>query len=128
MSDFYVKRIIMPSGKSVEVVYFDISAKSSRPQANLHICTQCNSSNVYPIGWNEVNDEMWEIDSRCPDCEHQEKALHYHEDVEAWDALLNSNMDLLIDDLEFVQRSNMEEYIDGFTEALFSDHILPEDF
>lgn len=134
MGDFHIKKIILPSGKSVEIVYFH--AEETLPHeeemggtaVDLECCPECDSGLVYPVSWRETEDDCWEIELRCPNCEWAERGIFRHQDVERFDEVLNRGTDRLIDDLEQLTRANMEADIDRFVTALDDDLITPFDF
>jgi hypothetical protein len=131
MGDFHIKRIILPSGKSVEIVYFhaeDAAVEEDSGAANLESCPECASGLVYPVSWRETEGDCWEIELRCPNCEWEERGIYRHVDVERFDEVLNRGTDRLIDDLEHLTKANMEADIDRFVEALRTDAIMPMDF
>lgn len=130
MGDFHIKKIILPSGKSVEIVYFHADEAVTRTDGLIELenCPECNSDLVYPVTWRETEDECWEIDLRCPNCEWSERGIYHQTDVERFDDVLNGGTDQLIDDLEQLARTNMEEEIDRFVQALETDQIVPFDF
>lgn len=130
MGDFHIKKIILPSGKSVEIVYFHAEDALTEEEGtvNLEICPECNGGLVYPVSWRETEDDCWEIELRCPNCEWAERGIYRHTDVERFDEVLNRGTDRLIDDLEGLTRANMEADIDRFVDALNSDAITPFDF
>ena len=59
-----LRRIVLPSGKSIEVVRFH-DDQVARPQG-LHFCPKCNSDLVQPIAWGSVSPETWELVLHCP--------------------------------------------------------------
>ena len=130
MGDFHIKKIILPSGKSVEIVYFhaEDALTEEATEVNLEVCPDCNCGLVYPVSWRETEDDCWEIELRCPNCEWAERGIHRHTDVERFDEVLNRGTDRLIDDLESLTRANMEADIDRFVAALATDSIVPFDF
>jgi hypothetical protein len=130
MGDFHIKKIILPSGKSVEIVYFhaEDALLEDVGEVNLEICPECNCDLVYPVSWRETEDDCWEIELRCPNCEWAERGIWRHTDVERFDEVLNRGTDRLIDDLETLTKANMEADIDRFVRALDSDAIQPMDF
>jgi hypothetical protein len=126
-----VKRVALPSGKTIEVVYFHDPADETRsesPQLELHVCCECDSQLVYPVQWSEVDRESWEVTLRCPNCEWSHTGVFDQETVERFDEELDRGTDSLVDDLKRLIHANMEEEIDRFSQALIQDHILPEDF
>ena len=59
-----LKRIVLPSGKTIEVVYFpgvtdeateaqalEAAAAADAPAEDLHHCRECDSGLVYPVEW-----------------------------------------------------------------------------
>ena len=125
-----VKRVALPSGKTIEVVYFEEGAQpAEKPtRLELHICPDCDSGLVYPVHWIEVDRATWEVTLRCPNCEWSHTGVFEQETVERFDEELDRGTDQLVDDLKRLIYANMEEQIDRFCEALGNDHVLPEDF
>jgi hypothetical protein len=134
MGDFQVKKIILPSGKAVEIVYFhaepvvDTLPASAVSGRGLETCPDCASALVYPIDWHEAASGNWELELRCPECEWSDRAEYDQGTVERYDGVLNDATDQLIDSLETLTRENMEAEIDRFVRALSADHIVPFDF
>jgi hypothetical protein len=127
-----VKRVDLPSGKTIEVVYFqETLAPEPQPGTGpreLHVCPSCDSSLAYPVHWSEADQTRWEVTLRCPNCEWSETDVFDQETVERFDEELDRGTDQLVDDLKRLVYANMEEQIDRFCEALANDNILPEDF
>ena len=66
----YVKRVVLPSGKTIEVVYFkeaevqldepaQVDHAPAEPHQELHVCMECYSELVYPVHWDEAGPELW---------------------------------------------------------------------
>ena len=142
MGDFHVKKIILPSGKAVEIVYFHAeSEQESVPVepsgvatgdaaggAQLEACPSCASRLVYPVDWREVDEQRWELELRCPNCEWSSRSVHSQGEVEAFDEVLNAGTDELIEALETATREHMQADVERFVEALESGLIQPFDF
>ena len=146
--DHQLKRIVLPSGKTIEVVYFDhpaasppadasatapsasASAQSSAPTAprELHVCGQCESELVYPVQWEEADEAHWHITLRCPNCEWSEDGIYDQPQCDLFDDELERGTDALTRDYKRLMTANLAEEIDRFAAALSSDAILPEDF
>jgi ribosomal protein S27E len=131
----YVKRVVLPSGKTIEVVYFkDASEQDSsfrtvaEPDQALHVCAPCGSELVYPTGWEETDHENWQVRLRCPECEHRREGVFSSATVEVFEEVLDKGTDALTADHRRLYRANMAEEARRFTAALRSDAILPEDF
>lgn len=134
-----VKRIVLPSGKTVEVVYFsDPAGTAAQPAAplsdtqapsrGLHVCPDCASDLVHPTDWSESTPGAWNVALRCPNCEWTGEGNFSQELVDMFDDELDAGTDALVRDLKRLTRANMEEEIDRFAAALDAGAILPEDF
>jgi hypothetical protein len=142
----FVKRVVLPSGKTIEVVYFketdlpqpaeppvdDIPAVPAPPPAEphqeLHICVECSSELVYPVQWEESGPVNWNVLLHCPNCDVYREGIFTQETVESFDEELDRGADALARDYKRLMRANMAEEIERFVGALHSDAILPEDF
>lgn len=139
----YVKRVVLPSGKTIEVVYFDtkpddVVRATAAPEApveapsrvphDLHVCQECRSELVYPIEWEEAGPEYWRVCLRCPNCEWIASGVFPQELVDMFDERLDQGTEQMVGDLKHLMRANMTEEIDRFVEAMDAGAILPEDF
>jgi hypothetical protein len=142
----YVRRVVLPSGKTIEVVYFEDQAAGAAPLAapaqpnaaatpahddqiqDLHMCGSCASNLVYPTEWEEAGATHWEVTLRCPNCEWTGTGTFEQELVERFDEELDRGTEALVRDLKRLAHANMEDEIERFTTALDEDHIVPEDF
>ncbi len=132
----YVRRVVLPSGRAIEVVYFEPltsaplppARSSSQPIDELHVCPECDRDLVYPVEWEEVSATHWEVLLRCPNCEWHEVGTFDQPTVDRFDVELDDGTEILVRDLRRLERANMEEETDRFVRALKVDAILPEDF
>jgi hypothetical protein len=127
----YVRRVVLPSGKTIEVVYFgdhEMTAATTDPAEDLHVCSHCDSELVYPVDWDEAGDTHWEVTLRCPNCEWSGTGVFEQDVVERFDEELDRGTEALVRDLKRLMQANMEDEIDRFVIALQADHIVPEDF
>jgi hypothetical protein len=131
----YVRRVVLPSGKTIEVVYFDenpaldaISPGTAEVGEDLHICGTCNCDLVYPVEWDEAGATHWEVTLRCPNCEWSGTGIFSQDVVERFDEELDRGTEQLVRDLKRMMHANMEDEIERFVHALEGDHILPDDF
>jgi hypothetical protein len=130
----FVKRVTLPSGKSIEVLYFGDQATAAPEQVPasksdaLHVCAECSSSLVYPTDWQESGPNHWEVELRCPNCEWRGTGIFHQDIVEAFDDELDRGIDVLLADYRALVNSNMEDEIDRFAKALDAGAILPADF
>jgi len=133
----HVRRVVLPSGKTIEVVYFEdqfltadatVAPAPSPPKQDLHVCGGCDSSLVYPVEWDEAGATHWEVTLRCPNCEWTGTGIFEQELVERFDEELDRGTEALVRDLKRLMTANMEDEIDRFCRALADDHVLPEDF
>ena len=135
MSDFQVKRIILPSGKAVEIVYLQSAPGAHRverrdiwsPRRSNCVPSATASSSIRSPGTSS-SPGRWEIERRCPECEWESTGVHGEADVQRYDALLNEGTDALIEHVEQLAHDNMAAEIERFVAALRDDHITPFDF
>lgn len=126
-----VRRVVLPSGKTIEVVYFaDSPGESVRPATDrdLHVCPACASELAYPTAWEEAGEERWLLQLRCPNCEWEGEGVYDRESVEHLDEELDRGTHALLSDLKQLMHANMEEEVERFVMALRADAILPMDF
>ena len=135
-----LKRIVLPSGKTIEVVYFDQVHREADPvetsqtqqpkqdERELHLCPSCESDLVYPTTWEEADERHWSVSLRCPNCEHYEQGVFSQDECDRFDDHLESGTDALTRDFKRLMAANMAEEIDRFVTALDADAIQPMDF
>ncbi len=121
----YVRRVTLPSGKTIEVISFEHLAAAER---RLHICPDCASELVYPIAWEQADGSRWEVSLRCPNCEWSVTDLFEEGAIQDFDETLDRGTQALVDDLRQLTRANMEEDVERFAGAIEAGHVLPEDF
>ncbi len=91
----FTKRVTLPSGKTIEVVYFADDAQAVGPQTpapfpaepvqELHICAECDSELVYPVQWDEAGPENWNVLLHCPNCDVFREGVFTQDNVELFD-------------------------------------------
>jgi len=123
----HVKRVVLPSGKTIEVVYFK-DGVDAEPDQDLHACVTCESKLVFPTFWEEADHESWRVALRCPECETEREGVFNQATVDAFDEHLEAGTDALTADLRRLCRANMAEELERFAAALEAGAILPEDF
>ena len=144
--DHQLKRIVLPSGKTIEVVYFEsLSAEMAATEAaaiampqpvepevgsdrDLHVCPDCCSELVYPVAWEEADETHWSITLRCPNCEWGDDGVFAQDQCDRFDDELERGTDALTRDYKRLMTANMAEEIDRFARALEVGAIVPEDF
>jgi hypothetical protein len=131
----YVRRVVLPSGREIEVVYFDaqaapadVTSTVTNPDRRLHECPECDRGLVYPVEWEEASPTQWEVLLRCPNCEWSDLGIYEQAVVDRFDEELDRGTEALVEDLTRLQQANMEDEIERFTSALASDAIWPMDF
>jgi hypothetical protein len=131
----HTRRVRLPSGREIEVVYFDTGDlttqdKQQKPkgQQELHICPECDRDRVYPVEWEEVSATEWEVLLRCPECEWTKVGVFDQATVDRFDEKLDKFTDELVDVLQELWRANTADEIGRFVRALDADAILPSDF
>jgi hypothetical protein len=134
-----VRRVVLPSGKTIEIVYFaDDAAATSQAlgatappaprEGELHRCPGCDSSLVYPTDWEQAGETEWALTLRCPNCEWIGQGTFDQGTVEQLDVELDNGTQVLVRDLRQLMHANMEEQVERFVTALHGGHIWPMDF
>ena len=133
----HIEHIVLPSGRSIEVVYFDSrahdAAEGGAEQApstsrDLHLCPECARGLVYPVEWEEAGPKHWEVELYCPNCDWYDIGVWDQDTVDRFDEELDHGTELLSRDLKRLVQANMEDGIERFVKALDAGAILPEDF
>jgi hypothetical protein len=101
----YVRRIVLPSGKTIEVIYFedrpaDVPADVDDHVDDLSVCGTCDSHLVYPVDWSEAGSRHWEVTLRCPNCEWVGTGIFEQEVVDRYDLELDRQTRSLAQALE----------------------------
>jgi hypothetical protein len=120
-----VRRIMLPSGRAIEVVRFN---EPDDPPDALHVCPSCASPLMQALSWSERPSDRWELERECPNCWWTETAVHGREQVEQFEDHLDEGLAAMLVDLQRLAVANMGEEIERFSRALGADLILPEDF
>ncbi|HEX6391563.1 MAG TPA: hypothetical protein VFZ89_19015, partial [Solirubrobacteraceae bacterium] len=122
----YVRKVTLPSGKTIEVISFDDDL--APVQRDLHECPECDSKLVYPVAWEEAERARWEVSLRCPNCEWAVTDTFDEELIQRFDETLDRGTEALVADLRTLTRANMEDDVERFIAALNAEYVLPEDF
>lgn len=154
MKGYRTKRIVLPGGRVIEIVYFSdpVEAGSlasagaattaetavehapepvlpdSADGGPLHVCPSCAGDMVYPVAWEERDDDRWRIERRCPNCEWRDAGEFDQATVEEFDDVLNDGTEDLLTILRDVSRANMTADVERFIDAIQLDRIQPMDF
>lgn len=154
MKGYRTKKIALPGGKIIEIVYFsepaepgaeslgasvDVHDDEAEPEAvalldaeegacDLHECPACESELVYPVSWEERAGDSWRIERRCPNCEWRHDGEFSQDEVECFDDALNDGTEELLVSLRDFARANMEADVERLIEAIRLDRIEPMDF
>jgi hypothetical protein len=132
----FVKRVVLPSGKTIEVVLFSgledtertRESQPAEPFQDLHVCLECQSDLVYPMEWEEADAENWSVLLRCPNCDLFREGVFCQDTVEAFDEELDRGVEQLAGNYRRLMHANMAEEIERFIGALHAGAIAPEDF
>lgn len=154
MRGYRTKKISLPGGRVIEVVYFsdggdtadadaalvqralelpdDDEAPGPAPAAAgalpLHVCPECDGDLVYPVSWEEASEDSWRLERRCPNCEWRHEGEYGDEDLAAFDDALNEGTETLLITLRDTTRANMEASVERLIDAIKLDLIQPMDF
>ena len=128
----------LPSGKTIEVVYFADEAflaqpeapnqPSAEPQQDLHVCTECESELVYPVQWEEAGPVNWSVVLHCPNCDVFREGVFTQDTSSSSTRSSTAAPTRSRATTSASMRANMADEIDRFVGALAAGAILPEDF
>ncbi len=121
-----VRRIVLPSGRSIEVVRWGDQDHVAR--RGLHVCPDCSSELVQPVDWSEAPEECWTLVLCCPNCDWYTEGLYTRDQVRELEDRLDEGLADMLRDLQRLTQANMADQIDRFITALYADQVLPEDF
>ncbi len=100
-----VRRITLPSGRTIEVVRFlEVPGVETR---KLHLCAGCESELVQPLSWHETESEEWELTLECPNCGWTESGTFSRQEVELLEDHLDDGLAEMIADLQRLTHANM---------------------
>ncbi len=152
MKGYRTKKIALPGGKVIEIVYFSeptddaaeplggtVDVRDDEAELDdvfatgdggieLHVCPSCDSDLVYPVSWEERAGDAWRIERRCPNCEWRHTGEFSQDDVELFDDALNDGTEDLLVSLRNFARANMEADVERLIDAIRWDRIEPMDF
>jgi hypothetical protein len=141
MKGYRTKKIALPGGRVIEIVYFSdpdgdggteagpgTEHPAEEPGTHLHVCEDCGGDLVYPVAWEERSGDRWRIERRCPNCEWRHLGEFQQVEVEVFDDVLNEGTEELLVALRNFSRANMEEDIERLITAIRGDLIQPMDF
>ena len=121
-----VRRIVLPSGRTIEVVHFpDTDSPSPR---GLQICPMCDSDLVQPVDWCEAANGRWELALSCPNCHWSTEGVFSESEVHALEEHMDEGLADMLRDLQRLTQANMADDVERFIAALQSDLVMPEDF
>jgi len=138
-----VKRIVLPSGKTIEVVYFGQTPRpvgqraapaapdqAAAPPAEPDPCRcpNCGSELVQPTAWEEAGSGRWRVTLRCPECETLRQGCFGEAVLDAFDECLEAGSEALRADYQRLWRANMAAEVERFVAAVDAGAIAPEDF
>ena len=151
MRGYRTKKISLPGGRVIEIVFFTEPGEADAaeavqhalesaedpspaeeppppPPAPLHVCPSCASDLVYPVEWEESSGTTWTVERRCPNCEWRHVGDFGDAELGRFDDLLNEGTETLLVALRDTTRANMEAAVERMIDAIKLDLIEPMDF
>ena len=98
------------------------------PEAMLECCRVCSSLLAHPVRWRRLGPDTWEIELRCPDCEHGWREIVPTAAMKRFDDVLKEGRAEIERYLGEIERIDFAERIEAFITALDAGAIFPEDF
>ncbi len=122
------RRIVLSSGKAIQVIRIDGGQSAVPGGPGLHVCPECDSQLVQPLEWGSVERQCWELTLHCPNCHWSARGIYDHAQVAEFEERLDDGVAEILRDLKRLTDANMADKVDRFAAALQADLILPEDF
>ena len=126
----YVRRVVLPSGKTIEVVYFERDPTARRRPGSAGRSTTSTSapsaprtSSTRPSGKRPAT--HWEVTAPLPQLRVGRDGIFDQDVVERFDEDLDRGTEVLVRDLKRLTHANMEDEIERFMRALRDDHPSP---
>jgi hypothetical protein len=153
MSDYRSRKITLPGGREIEIVYLgDVRSETvdaarageaaheldqmlqaaltvfDRDPSDLWLCGSCHSDMVRPLVVEPADGGMFRVERLCPDCEWHDDGTFTHEQVESYHDALEEGAEEMLTALRTMSRLNMEDDVDRIITAIRRDLIQPMDF
>ena len=131
----YVRRVVLPSGRAIEVVYFESLARRRADRAaaarRSTICTSAPSATATLVtrsSGRRPPRRTGRSSCAAPTASGPSVGVFDQPTVDRFDEELDHGTEALMRDLKRLTQANMEDEIERFAAALDADAILPEDF
>lgn len=153
MSDYRSRKVTLPGGREIEIVYLGEvrpetvgaaragevmheldemlhAALSVFDQAGPELwrCDACSGDMVRPLAIEPAENDMFRVERTCPECGWHEEDLHGPEQVENYHDALEEGAEEMLTALRTMARLNMEDDVDRMITAIRRDLIQPMDF
>ncbi len=99
-----------------------------RKAEELQACYSCESNLGYPVVWEQIDDLMWRVEMRCPNCSSRRFKTVSRETMRVLHKNARLGREVIMKVLDGMIKTNMKESADKFFSALGKDLILPVDF
>jgi hypothetical protein len=94
----------------------------------LDLCCACGQGFVYPVSWSESGPADWWLHLRCGACGESRDVVASNYVVEAFDRLLDGEMEMIETAAEELEREAFQVQADTFGAALRLDLLTADDF
>lgn len=153
MSDYRSKKITLPGGREIEIVYLgDVRPETvelarggtaaneldemlqaalaalDQERAELWRCGSCGGDMVRPLTVEPGDDGMLRVERMCPECEWHDDGTFAHDQVESYHDALEEGAEEILTALRTMARLNMEDDVARIITAIRGDLIQPMDF
>jgi hypothetical protein len=94
----------------------------------LRRCPECGGRLACPISWEPADDEHWNIDLRCGDCDYRWSRVISNARAARFDIELDGDQAVLRRMLQRLDSERMTAEVETFATALARDLVEPADF
>ena len=120
-----VRRIVLPSGRSIEVVRW---GDQTHPPAGCTCAPTAPPSSCSRSTGPRLRTSPGTSLLNCPNCDWYTEGVYTQDQVRELEDRLDEGLADMLRDLQRLTQANMADQIDRFITALNADQILPEDF
>jgi hypothetical protein len=153
MSDYRSRKVTLPGGREIEIVYLgDVrpgtvdaahagevvheldemlhAALSAFDEATHELwrCGACPGDMVRPLAVEPAEHGMYRVARTCPECGWHDDGVHSHDQVESYHDALEDGAEEMLTALRTMARLNMQDDVDRMITAIRRDLIQPMDF
>ncbi|MHB8870236.1 MAG: hypothetical protein ACYC6T_08345 [Thermoleophilia bacterium] len=93
-----------------------------------HVCTHCSSHLMQPNEWTRVDEALWQVAMRCPECFATYEMALSQDQVNKFSYTIEEGFQQLLEAVDQLDQESFEIEARAFIQALQSGNLYPMDF